>query len=155
MVNSNSNETPHPLEKYLLDRYSVTREQLHRIAMFLLGHALIDSGLTALDVLFEGRGRGLSRTDPDAWWPLIDRSAWRSFRERLQDATDRRDITDGDARLARQANEARNGFLHFKTKWRLPSYEGLPITEEYGLHRFLDDLMEFLNRRGPDMTAGV
>jgi len=38
--------TPHALEQYLLNTYHLDGERLHRLALFLLAHAIVDFHLT-------------------------------------------------------------------------------------------------------------
>jgi hypothetical protein len=76
---ASENVNSHPLEQYLLETFGVNAEQLHRVALFVLGRLVIDMHLVVLDAYFEGKARSLSKSDKDAWFALFDRSAQRRF----------------------------------------------------------------------------
>jgi hypothetical protein len=121
----------HPLEYALKQLFKINDDELHRLAVFILAHALVDDFLTG-HVLMQ---RGLSGVlGPDA-----KRLPREFFGRRLKRA--KGSLPSPEYQIARDLNTARNDFLHRR---RIPKYRGAPVTTTQGLSSVLNDALIFM-----------
>jgi hypothetical protein len=132
----------HQLERALVKLYELEdRDDLHRLAIFILVHTLVDELLSTAVINHELFG--LSKEDPIE--TLAARVAkdvgYRPFSRRLADAKRRRVLSANSHRIAKALNERRNEFIHGH---RIPLYKGKKITSDQGLYNCLSEAISII-----------
>jgi len=132
----------HQLERALVKLYDLEdRDDLHRLAIFILAHTLVDELLSTAVICNE-----LSApSQQDLLHRLV---AWvtndverRHFSRRLDDAKRKRILSANSHRIAKTLNESRNEFIH---RHRIPLYKGKKITTDEGLYNCLSEAISII-----------
>lgn len=146
MDRSYSAGVPHPIERYLLTTYRLDAERMHRLALFLLAHALVDFHLIAA-ILADDHGKrgGGKSVTLDKLAAMSDRAAAGTFGQHHGEAKRRGLLTPEVDRIAAELNRGRVAFLHWKRdRYEIPRYEGVDVTTHEGLRRCLDDVLRVM-----------
>jgi hypothetical protein len=137
-------EPGHPWRPFL-EQFGIQPQELERLALFLLAHAHLDRWLIHAIALkgFSDRVKsGAVIADPDAAMDaLIAQYAGGPFGDHMHRANRDGLLRPDMFSICDKVNEARNHFLHWKPgRFRVPSYQGQPVTTEAGFVQCLSDV---------------
>ena len=118
------------------------REDLHRLAIFILAHTMIDSLLTGAVI-----GRELSAASREdlhkrLMQTFVDQIQNRTFANRLDHAKRNRTMSSTSFHIAKALNTTRNNFIH--RQQMPPVYKGKKITSDDGLYEYLNDAVSII-----------
>jgi hypothetical protein len=137
------------LLRIFLAHFEVESDELPRLALFLLAHALLDRWLIHaaafhgyVEAVKAERAGGPRVEDPARMIDgLIGEYAERTFGIHLQRVETAGLLRPENVSICRKVNQGRVEFLHWQPgRVAVPSYEGLPITTAAGSVRCLSDI---------------
>jgi len=146
---------PVSFEDLLLAMFEVSREQLKRLALFILAHALVDRHLIIANAFARIREQGrdpnhLSKEEAEA---AVSQAAQSTFAQHLQDASRRGLLPEGCESIATELNRGRNHFLHWVPgRFSLPRYKETDVIADDAL-TFVSDVLRFLGTVPLDLAA--
>jgi hypothetical protein len=132
----------HQLERVLVKLYDLEGpDDLHRLAIFILAHTLIDELLTGAVIERELSAPSEQDLLSRLKIMLIDQIERRTFVNRLKHAKRQRILSHASFQAAKALNEARNDFIH---RYRIPVYKGEKVTRDEGLYGCLADALSII-----------
>lgn len=136
-------DSPHPFARNLMEALRLDAERLHRLGLFLLGHARVDFHMIGAVAMYEVKIRDAAGRI-DEMRAIADEAAEGAFGKHLQAAKERGLLTAEAESIASELNRARNAFVHWtRDRFSLPVYKGQDVTTEEGLRACLDDVLRF------------
>jgi hypothetical protein len=112
-------------------------EDLHRLAIFILAHTMIDFLLTGTVIGHELSGPSEQEIQERLVKTLVGQIQNRTFANRLDHAKRDRLVSGASFRIAKALNDTRNDFIH--RHQMPPVYKGKKITKDDGLYEALND----------------
>jgi hypothetical protein len=125
------------------------REDLHRLAIFMLAHTTIDLLLSWSVIQHELSGPSEAEIYKRLVDTLVGQIQNRQFSNRLDHAKRGRMLSGDSFRVAKSLNDTRNDFIH--RHQMPPLYKGKKITSDDGLYESLNDAVPIIQ----DLVAHV
>lgn len=135
----------HPMEQALMRQYHLSGLCLHRLAVFILAHTMVDQVLTSLLIFHKLAVQSAGSLTVNEKNELLRKIARTEFGRRLDWAKSLLSVSSYNG--ARSLNSARNDFLH---RHRVPLYKGKMVTSDAGLRKALSEAHSFIRE-----VAGV
>ena len=133
------------LEEHLLGIFGIARDQLYRLALFLLVHALVDRHIILGNAFARIREQGkfVDNMPEEETAAFIHDAAQRTFTAHLNESVERGLLPDGCEEIAREINRGRDHFLHWvPRRFWLPKYRGIDVTRDD--FAYVSDALMFL-----------
>lgn len=142
------------VERYIRDTFRLDETGLHRVAVFLLAHVLVDTRLIARamfkTISERSAGQGLPLTAIQAIADEVANGTFGTHLDRVKEG-----LPGDTSEVAEGINKARNGLLHWKRdRFSLPVYKGQDVTTETGFRACMDDALRFIQTVPFDIPVG-
>lgn len=144
----------HHVERYIRDTFRLDETGLHRVAVFLLAHVLVDTRLIARAMFKaiseQSAGQGLPLTAIQAIADQVAKGTYGTHLGRVKDG-----LPGDTGEIAEGINEARNALVHWeRDRFSLPVYKGQDVTTETGFRACMDDVLRFIQTVPFDIPVG-